>query len=325
MGILSCSNRDAKFGLYKCFHVNQLTGGINPANATDILLKTIIYCKARGNKPFYKYINKPQAGAIGYVEGDSWAEELVIGFRAVETALEKIATKISKGASLKEITKTKTAKTLVFYYRGSNNLTYYFVNPFYAPVLFDDTLKVNIFKNADGSLRTQQQIMNALYALGKEFEDSGKINSYDKVTKKEMGKSRAAKSKKPDITVTVDGEEVEARLIVARKSDPSLRVPRLEEHIRMHEDFEPTEVMINYALEKGWTKERIDALTVNQINYYSSVNVKRPGFWETWHDNFLKWNSNYGKNEPRLTASEKQAQLFRELAAETDAYDKYIR
>lgn len=120
----------------------NITDSIN----TAILLNQILYWWGiKGKKPFYKF-RSPCTSDL-YKEGDSWCEELCFKPKEFDSALDVIATKITRGMSKASYEGTKfpqpnegesyaeytkrfeaTLKCCVFYWTDKNRITWYEVN-----------------------------------------------------------------------------------------------------------------------------------------------------------------------------------------------------
>jgi hypothetical protein len=113
--------------------LKRLTGSI----AAAILLEKIVYFAQMRNAAFYKFA-APCTHQL-YRAGDSWQEEVEFTRSEFETALKKIATKITRGASKKEIEavvepvwgkngRLMNADKLVIYFTDSNRVTWFKLN-----------------------------------------------------------------------------------------------------------------------------------------------------------------------------------------------------
>lgn len=127
----------------------QVTGRVLSA----ILLQQILYWwESIGKRPFYKFNDKCSHELYKY--GDSWQEELQFGPSEFKTALQTIATKITKGVSKNQILSEtqaifdetgvmQNADKLVIYWTDSKRMTWYEVN---EPLLTDALEKVRSLK-----------------------------------------------------------------------------------------------------------------------------------------------------------------------------------
>lgn len=99
----------------------DLTGSVMSA----ILLQQIVYRSSKKHwggkcgRPFYKF-NAP-CSHPDYREGDSWQEELKFTRSELETALKRIAVKITKGKSKQEVRQ----HALVMYWTDKTRKTWY--------------------------------------------------------------------------------------------------------------------------------------------------------------------------------------------------------
>lgn len=98
---------------------NQLTGSLT---ATILLQQMLYWWYKSGRKPFYKFFAPCKHRA--YREGDSWQEELGFTKHELETAIKKIAKKVTTGVSKTEALKNH----LVIYWTDRNRMTWYQVN-----------------------------------------------------------------------------------------------------------------------------------------------------------------------------------------------------
>jgi hypothetical protein len=93
----------------------------------SILLGRIVFWWSHvGRRPFYKFF-APCKHKL-YKPGDSWQEELGLSRWQIDSALEKIATKIKQGASRADVFAGVTAPNLVLFYTVGSRETYYEVN-----------------------------------------------------------------------------------------------------------------------------------------------------------------------------------------------------
>lgn len=100
--------------------LKKMTGSTNGS----ILLQQIMYrWYANGEKPFYKFLQPCEHDL--YREGDSWSEEIGFSYSELQTALDKFATKITRGES-----KTKAEKeSAVIYWTDADRITWWQFNP----------------------------------------------------------------------------------------------------------------------------------------------------------------------------------------------------
>lgn len=99
--------------------LNQLTGGVL---ATILLQQIVFRWHNQGSKRFYKFF--APCSHEDYRPGDSWQEELGFSRSELTTAMSRIACKIEKGTSRKEM----FPKCLVVYWTDRTRKTWFEVN-----------------------------------------------------------------------------------------------------------------------------------------------------------------------------------------------------
>jgi hypothetical protein len=99
--------------------LRELTGSVT---ATILFQQILYWWEKMGRRPFYKFIEPCQHEK--YKEGDSWSEELGFSRQEFATAIKKIAKKITKGTSKKEV----FGNHLVIYWTDASRVTWFQVN-----------------------------------------------------------------------------------------------------------------------------------------------------------------------------------------------------
>lgn len=93
--------------------------------ATILLQQMIFYDRKMGGA-FYKF--KSPCEHELYKQGDSWTEKLGFSKKEFDTALKRIGTKITRGASKKEARNKTDSTGLVIYWTDANRVTWYHLN-----------------------------------------------------------------------------------------------------------------------------------------------------------------------------------------------------
>lgn len=103
--------------------LNKITGWVT----ASILLQQILYWAQREQfKPFYKF--RAPCKHKWYKAGDSWTEELGFTPAEFDTAIKKIATKITTGTNKADAYKGTTPQHLVIYWTDSSRVSWYHLN-----------------------------------------------------------------------------------------------------------------------------------------------------------------------------------------------------
>jgi hypothetical protein len=94
--------------------------------ATILLQQMIFHAKNKQWEPFYKF--RAPCSHEHYREGDSWTEELGFSGDEFDTALRRIATKVTKGSSKFDVLAGEDSKCLILYWTDADRVTWYQVN-----------------------------------------------------------------------------------------------------------------------------------------------------------------------------------------------------
>lgn len=97
----------------------------------NILLQQVMFraCGRRDeapDEPFYKFFG-PCSHEL-YIEGDSWSEELNVSSKRIRTSLKKVATKVARGSSKKEILAKVDPISLILFWTDTNRVTWWQFN-----------------------------------------------------------------------------------------------------------------------------------------------------------------------------------------------------
>lgn len=100
---------------------NAVTG----KHSSSILLQQFLFRGGQQN-PFYKF--QAPCNHQKYRKGDSWQEELGFSRKEFETALSRIATKITTGMSKSEVMSRQTPESMIVYWTDANRVTWWELN-----------------------------------------------------------------------------------------------------------------------------------------------------------------------------------------------------
>ena len=100
---------------------NAVTG----KHSSSILLQQFLFRGGQQN-PFYKF--QAPCNHQKYRKGDSWQEELGFSRKEFETALSRIATKITTGMSKSEVMSRQTPESMIVYWTDASRVTWWELN-----------------------------------------------------------------------------------------------------------------------------------------------------------------------------------------------------